>query len=29
IGFCADEFLRGMVNSYRWKSKKWQGKALV
>ncbi|WP_250498194.1 hypothetical protein, partial [Campylobacter jejuni] len=22
-------FLRGMVNSYRWKSKKWQGKALV
>ncbi|WP_370659132.1 hypothetical protein, partial [Campylobacter coli] len=20
---------RGMVNSYRWKSKKWQGKALV
>ncbi|WP_223213362.1 hypothetical protein, partial [Campylobacter coli] len=23
------EFLRGMVNSYRWKSKKWQGKALV
>ncbi|MCV3380856.1 MATE family efflux transporter [Campylobacter sp. IFREMER_LSEM_CL2127] len=29
IGFCADEFLRGIVNSYRWKSKKWQGKALV
>ncbi|MCW1596862.1 hypothetical protein OLS43_02080, partial [Campylobacter jejuni] len=25
----SDEFLRGMVNSYRWKSKKWQGKALV
>ncbi len=29
IGFCADEFLRGLVNSYRWKSKKWQDKALV
>lgn len=29
IGFCADEFLRGIVNSYRWKSKKWQGKALA
>lgn len=29
IGFCADEFLRGIVNSYRWKSKKWQGKILV
>ncbi|TNH33451.1 MATE family efflux transporter [Campylobacter helveticus] len=29
LGFCADEFLRGLVNAYRWKSKKWQGKALV
>ncbi|EAL5962601.1 MATE family efflux transporter [Campylobacter jejuni] len=29
IGYCADEFLRGIVNSYRWKSKKWQGKVLV
>ncbi|WP_038815893.1 MATE family efflux transporter [Campylobacter jejuni] len=29
IGYCADEFLRGLVNAYRWKSKKWQGKALV
>lgn len=29
LGFCADEFLRGLVNSYRWKSKKWQNKALV
>lgn len=29
IGFCADEFLRGIVNSYRWKSKKWQSKVLV
>ncbi|MCR2060167.1 MATE family efflux transporter [Campylobacter helveticus] len=29
LGFCADEFLRGLVNAYRWKSKKWQNKALV
>lgn len=29
MGYCADEFLRGLVNSYRWKSKKWQNKALV
>ncbi|KAA6228897.1 MATE family efflux transporter [Campylobacter sp. LR196d] len=29
IGFCADEFFRGLANSYRWKSKKWQGKVLV
>ncbi|TKX32716.1 MATE family efflux transporter [Campylobacter aviculae] len=29
IGYCADESLRGLVNAYRWKSKKWQGKALV
>ncbi|MCH5335802.1 MAG: MATE family efflux transporter [Campylobacter sp.] len=29
LGFCADEFLRGLVNSYRWKSKKWQDKTLV
>ncbi len=29
IGFLCDEFLRGMVNCYRWKSKKWQGKAVV
>lgn len=29
LGFLADEFLRGIVNSYRWKSKKWQNKALV
>lgn len=26
IGFCADEFLRGMVNSYRWKSKNGKAK---
>lgn len=29
IGFCADEALRGFVNSWRWKSKKWQTKAVV
>lgn len=29
LGFCADEFLRGLVNAWRWKSKKWQGKRLV
>lgn len=29
IGFCADEWLRGLVNAYRWKSKKWQNKSLV
>lgn len=29
IGFCADEWLRGMCNAYRWKSRKWQNKVLV
>ncbi len=29
IGFCADEWLRGLTNAYRWKSRRWQGKALV
>ena len=29
IGFCADEVLRGFTNSWRWKSKKWQTKAVV
>ena len=29
IGFCADEALRGMTNALRWKSKKWQDKAVV
>ena len=29
IGFCADEALRGFTNSWRWKSKKWQTKAVV
>lgn len=29
IGFLCDEFCRALANSYRWKSKKWQGKAVV
>ncbi|NDJ28162.1 MATE family efflux transporter [Campylobacter sp. MIT 12-8780] len=29
IGFLCDEFLRGLSNAWRWKSKKWQGKAVV
>ena len=29
IGFCADEWLRGLCNAWRWKSRKWQGKAVV
>ena len=29
IGFCADEALRGLTNAWRWKSKKWQDKAVV
>lgn len=29
IGFCADEALRGITNAWRWKSKKWQDKAVV
>lgn len=29
LGFCADEWVRGVVNTLRWKSKKWQTKALV
>ncbi|WP_104697702.1 MULTISPECIES: MATE family efflux transporter [unclassified Helicobacter] len=29
IGFCADEWIRGLVNAYRWKSRKWKNKALV
>lgn len=29
IGFCSDEWLRGLCNAYRWKSRKWQNKALV
>ena len=24
IGFCADECLRGMINAWRWYSKRWQ-----
>ena len=29
IGFCADEWLRGLVHAYRWRSKKWQNKSLL
>ncbi|BCX79355.1 MATE family efflux transporter [Campylobacter sp. 19-13652] len=29
LGFVADEWLRGLVNTWRWKSRKWQEKALV
>ncbi len=29
LAFFADEFLRGMCNTFRWFSKKWQNKALV
>lgn len=29
IGFCADEWFRGLTNAYRWKSRKWQGKSVV
>ncbi len=29
IGFCADEWLRGLANTWRWRSKEWQSKRLV
>lgn len=29
IGFCADEWVRGLVNTWRWRSRKWQSKRLV
>jgi len=29
LGFFADEWIRGMVNTWRWKSKKWATKCLV
>ena len=29
IGFFCDEWLRGLANTLRWKSKKWQSKRLV
>ena len=29
IGFTADEWLRGLVNPWRWRSRKWQEKRLV
>lgn len=28
IGFFCDEWLRGLINAWRWKSKKWQAKRL-
>ncbi|WP_169783981.1 MATE family efflux transporter [Campylobacter curvus] len=29
VGFVADEWLRGLVNTWRWRSRKWQEKRLV
>lgn len=29
IGFVADEWVRGLVNTWRWKSRKWQSKRIV
>lgn len=29
LGFFADEWLRGLANTWRWKSKRWQSKKLV
>lgn len=29
LGFFCDEWLRGLVNSWRWKSRKWEAKRLV
>lgn len=29
IGFCADEWLRGIAHTWRWKSKRWISKKLV
>lgn len=29
LGFVADEWVRGLVNTWRWKSKKWQNKLVV
>lgn len=29
IGFACDEWLRGLVNAWRWRSKKWQTKSLT
>ncbi|MDF7671120.1 MATE family efflux transporter [Orbaceae bacterium ESL0721] len=28
IGFACDEWIRGLVNTYRWKSRKWESKRL-
>lgn len=29
IGFLCDEWLRGLANAWRWKSRKWEGKRLA
>lgn len=29
IGFCADEWLRGIAHTWRWKNKRWISKKLV
>ena len=29
VGFVADEWVRGLVNTWRWRSRKWQSKRLV
>lgn len=29
LGFVADEWVRGLVNTWRWKSRKWQDKRIV
>ena len=29
LGFFVDEWLRGLANTWRWRSKKWQSKRLV
>lgn len=28
IGFASDEWLRGLVNAWRWKSRRWESKRL-
>ncbi len=29
LGFCADEWVRGLTNSWRWYSRKWEAKGLA
>lgn len=29
IGFCCDEWMRGLINFWRWKSRKWEAKRLA